>query len=324
MNQYKKIIRKKMKKVIIISVLIFFTPFLWKGAGGEVLAQQDPQYSQYMFNQMAINPAFAGSKEALSTAVFLRSQWTGIDGAPKTESITINGPLKKKKVGLGFAVIADQIGPKRSIGAMGSYAYRLPIRNGKLAFGLRVGIYKFTYNWADITHKDPTDNVYDNNANSKIVPTADAGIYYNTNSMYAGFSATHLYNGRLTSVSNQNGDDAQFSPHFFFTLGKAWALSEKLTFNPSCMLKSAKHAPSTADVNLSFLLDQKLWFGVSIRSTYGLVVYTQFNISDKFKLGYSYDFGFNKIGKAGGGSHEIMISYDFNIYKSKMLSPRYL
>src|SRR4051812_1318734 len=97
-----------------------------------VKAQQDPQYSQYMFNQMAINPAYAGSKEALSSAVLLRSQWTGIEGAPKTETFTIHGPLKKKKVGLGFTVIGDQIGPKKSIGALGSYAYRIPIKNGKL------------------------------------------------------------------------------------------------------------------------------------------------------------------------------------------------
>src|ERR1035437_4884006 len=253
-----------MKKLIIILGVILSLPFGEGWGGASLFAQQDPQYSQYMFNQMALNPAFAGSKEALSAAMFLRSQWTGIDGAPKTESFTINGPLKKKKVGLGFAVIADQIGPKKSIGVMGSYAYRLPIQNGKLAFGLRAGIYKFTYNWASITHKDPTDNVYDNNASSKIVPTADFGLYYNTNSMYSGLSVTHLFNGRLTSVSNQNGDNAQFSPHLFFTLGKAWAFSDKLTFNPSLMFKSAKNAPKSADVNLSFLLDQRLWFGLSI------------------------------------------------------------
>ena len=96
-------------------------------------AQQDPQYSQYMFNQLAINPAYAGSKEALNAAAFVRSQWTGIDGAPNTETVTIHGPLRKKRVGLGFAVIADQIGPKNSIGALGSYAYRIPIGNAKLA-----------------------------------------------------------------------------------------------------------------------------------------------------------------------------------------------
>jgi type IX secretion system PorP/SprF family membrane protein len=287
-------------------------------------AQQDPQYSQYMFNQMAINPAYAGSKEALSTAILLRSQWTGIDGAPKTETFTIHGPLKKKKVGLGFTVIGDQIGPKKSIGALGSYAYRIPIKNGKLSFGLRAGIYNYTYNWADITYKDANDVYNTGNSTSIIVPTADAGIYYYTNTMYIGFSATHLYNGRLTSIANPNGDNAQLSPHLFFTFGKAWALSDKLIFAPSFVIKGAKNSPYTADINLCFLIKERVWAGISIRGSYGFVALTQIQVTDKLKLGYAYDFGLNKIGRAGGGSHEIMIGYDFNIFKSKMMSPRYL
>ncbi|MCW3102370.1 MAG: hypothetical protein JWO09_810 [Bacteroidetes bacterium] len=299
--------------------LIAFAAFVTKAD-----AQQDPQYSQYMFNQMAINPAYAGSKEALSTAILLRSQWTGIDGAPKTETFTIHGPLKKKKVGLGFTVIGDQIGPKKSIGALGSYAYRIPIKNGKLAFGLRAGIYNYTYNWADITYKDANDVYNTGNSTSIIVPTADAGVYYYTNTMYIGLSATHLYNGRLTSVSNQNGDNAQLSPHFFFTFGKAWALSDKLIFSPSVVIKGAKNSPSTADINLCFLIKERIWAGISIRGSYGFVALTQIQVTDKLRLGYAYDFGLNKIGRAGGGSHEVMIGYDFNIFKSKMMSPRYL
>ncbi len=119
-------------------------------AGFSVRAQQDPQYSQYMFNQMAINPAYAGSREALNTVVLMRHQWTGIDGAPNTQTFTIHGPLRKKKVGLGFSVIADQIGPKKSIGALASYAYRIPLKKGNLSFGLRFGMYQYVYDWSKI------------------------------------------------------------------------------------------------------------------------------------------------------------------------------
>lgn len=305
-----------MKKYLIIVCCLVSTVYC--------IAQQDPQYSQYMFNQLAINPAYAGSREALSAAMFLRSQWTGIEGAPKTGTFTINGPLKKRKVGLGLELINDQIGPKKTTGIMGSYAYRIPIKKGKLAFGLRFGMYDYTYNWAKIEYKDQADIYNTQNQTSKIVPTADAGVYYYTNTLYWGLSATHLTNGRITSISNPNGGDAQLSPHYFFTLGKAWAFSDKLIFSPSFIIKSAKSAPSTADMNFSFLIDQRLWLGVSVRSRYGVVAYTQFYISEKFKVGYAYDFGLNKIGKVGGGSHEIMISYDFNIFKSKTMSPRYL
>ncbi|HLC82945.1 MAG TPA: type IX secretion system membrane protein PorP/SprF [Bacteroidia bacterium] len=290
----------------------------------QIFAQQDPQYSQYMFNQMAINPAYAGSKEAISASAFIRSQWTGIEGAPKTETVSIHAPLKKKKVGIGFSVIADQIGPKKSIGAMGSYAYRIPIKNGKLSFGLRAGVFNYTYNWDAITYKDQGDVYNTHNQTSTIVPTADAGVYYYTNTLYVGFSATHLYSGRLTTVSTLNGDNGKLAPHLFFTFGKAWSLSENLIFNPSLMVKAAKGSPSTADLNFSFLLKQRAWVGLSMRSTYGFVVYAQFNVTEKFKLGYSYDYGINKIGKVGGGSHEIMLGYDFNISKSKITSPRYL
>jgi type IX secretion system PorP/SprF family membrane protein len=306
----------RMKKYFTIALSLFAIAFC--------RAQQDPQYSQYMFNQLAINPAYAGSKEALSTAVFLRSQWTGIEGSPKTETLTLHSPLRKRKVGLGLAIISDKIGPKKSTGVMGSYAYRIPIKNGRLAFGLRLGVYNYTYNWAKIEYKDQADIYNSQNSTSLIVPTADAGVYYYTNTFYIGFSGTHLTNGRLTTVSNKNGDNAQLSPHYFFTIGKAWEISENLIFNLSCMTKVAKNSPSTGDLNFSFLLKQRLWLGVSFRSHYGMVIYTQFYINEKFKLGYAYDIGLNKIGAVGGGSHELMLSYDFNIFKSKVISPRYL
>jgi type IX secretion system PorP/SprF family membrane protein len=192
-----------------------------------------------------------------------------------------------------------------------------------LSFGLRFGVYQYIFNWNEITYKDPADIYNTKNQTSTIVPTADAGLYYYTNSMYLGLSATHLYSGRLTDVTAQNGEFAQLSPHLFFTLGKAWAISEKLIFNPSCMVKYVANTPVTADINCSFLLDQRVWMGVSVRTTYGVVAYMQFHVTEKFKLGYSYDFGVNKIGRAGGGSHEIMLGYDFNISKPKYFSPRY-
>lgn len=310
-----------MKKIIAVSFVFMFISLYWR-SGGEATAQQDPQYSQYMFNQLAINPAYAGSREALSASMFLRSQWTGIEGAPQTETVTLHGPMAKKKVGLGMAIIADQIGPKQSIGALGSYAYRLKLGEGKLSFGLRVGVYNYVYHWDQIVYKDQQDVYNMQTRTSIIVPTADAGLYYYTNTFYAGFSATHLYSGRLTTISNLTGDDAQLSPHAFFTIGKGWELSDQLTFNPSCVVKAAKNAPVSADVNFSFMFDKKLWLGLSVRSSKTLVIYTQFHATDRFKIGYAYDFGFNKIEREGHGSHEIMLSYDFQIRKSKMLSPR--
>ncbi|MES2593028.1 MAG: type IX secretion system membrane protein PorP/SprF [Bacteroidota bacterium] len=303
-----------------ISVVFFFFFF---GQLSYLSAQQDPQYSQYMFNQLAINPAYAGSKEAISTAVFFRSQWQGIEGAPTTETVSIHSPIRKKNAALGFSVIADQIGPKKSFGALGSYAYRIKIKNGKLSFGLRFGMYQYSYAFPEDMYKDKLDK-YNGGISSIIVPTADAGAYYYTNSTYIGASATHLYNGRLTNLEAQTGDNAKLSPHLFLTAGKAWEISEKLVFSPSAMVKTAANVPVSADLNLSVLLQNRLWLGLSLRSRYGVAVYTQFSINDKFKVGYAYELGINKAGRNFGGSHEIMISYDFRASsKPPFFSPRY-
>ena len=288
-----------------------------------VYAQQDPQYSQYMFNQLAINPACAGSREVISTAVFYRNQWTGVKDGPQTQTFTIHSPMRNKKMALGFAIIADQVGPKSSIGALGSYAYRIRLGAGKLSMGLRVGAYQYKFDWNKINYKDPTDVYNTKNITSAMVLTADAGAYYYTSSTYAGFSVTHLNNGRLTTVDNQTGQNAQLSPHFFLTAGKAWQISDKLIFNPSCLVKYVKNTPVSADVNFSFLIQNRFWVGLSARSVYGLVVYAQYHITDKFKFGYAYDMGLNKLGTVAGGSHEIMLSFDLKTAKGPFFSPRY-
>lgn len=313
------------KTVLIKRLLVLFcclSSFFHKNAS-QLHAQQDPQYSQYMFNQLAINPGYAGSKEAISAAMFFRSQWTGMPGSPKTQTITVHGPTKKKKVALGFTVIADEVGPKKSVGALGTYAYRIKLGKGKLSMGLRVGAYRYVFDWNKIEYKDKTDVYNQIGTSAKNVLTADAGAYYYTNTMYAGFSATHLNYGRLTTVDNQNGDNAQLKPHLFFTGGKAWAISDKLVFSPSCMVKVVVNTPVTADINFSFLIQKRLWVGLSARSFYGLSAYMQFYATNKFKIGYAYDFGINKVGRAGGGSHEIMLSYDLKIAKPPFISPRY-
>lgn len=304
--------------LVIFAVLVFFKFSVLN-------AQQDPQYSQYMFNQFAINPAFAGSREAISTTLFYRHQWVGIkDGAPKTQTITIHAPMRNKKMAVGLAIVADQIGPKSSTGILGTYAYRIRLGEGKLAMGLRLGAHQYTFNWNKIRYKDHSDP-YDNLARTtKVVLTADAGAYYYTNSAYAGFSVTHLNQGLVNDVDDLDGKNSQLRSHFFFTGGKAWQISEKLIFSPSAMVKYVAKTPVTADINFSFLIQNRFWVGVSVRSGYGASLYAQYYITDKFKFGYAYDLGIkNKLGTAAGGSHEIMLSYDLKISKGPFVSPRY-
>jgi type IX secretion system PorP/SprF family membrane protein len=287
-------------------------------------AQQDAQYSMYMFNQLSINPAYAGSREVLSTALIMRNQWTGISGAPKTSTINVHGPLKKRKVGLGIQLVADEIGPKKSSGILGTYAYHLPVGNGKLAMGLRGGVYAYTYNWSLIDYKDKADIYNTGTTETNHVPTIDAGAYYHTKTWYAGLSTNHLLRSRLTAYENLTGRSAELKTHLFLTGGKAFQISDNFIFNPSLMMKYTKNAPVGVDVNLNVFIDEVVWAGVSIRPGYGFILLGQYQINNKLKLGYAFDAGMNRIGVAGKMTHELLIQYDFNIYKSKTLSPRYL
>lgn len=277
-----------------------------------------------MFNQMVINPAYAGSKEVIEAKMLARTQWVGVDGAPNTQTLSVHGPLKKKRVGLGGHLIADQIGPKKMVGVFGAYAYRLPILQGNLAMGLRFGVYNYSYNWGKVDYKDNNDPYAGLATTRTTTPSADFGLYYNNDIMYAGVAATHIFNGRITPLKNPNGDNAQLSPHIFATYGIGFRVNEQLVLNPSFVIKATKAAPMNVDISCNALLDDKIWVGVSVRSNFGFVVLAQYYLTDKLKMGYAYELGTNAFERNTKGTHEIMIGYDFNLYKSKILSPRYL
>lgn len=300
---------------ILISTILFVS------GTDVVVAQQDAQYSQYMFNQLALNPAYAGSKDILSSTLLYRKQWTALKGAPTTSSFSIQSPFANKKMGWGAEIISDKLGPKHSSALLGSYSYRVRFAKGKLSFGLRTGIYNYVIDWNDIDYKDKNDFYNSQNKTSKITGTADFGMYYYTYTFYLGMGFNHLNRGR-TTPSGFTASSRQ-ALHFFMPIGKAFVLGNTI-FNPSLLLKTTHNAGSDIDLNLNFLIKDRLWLGLSLRSKYGVVFLTHFLINDYFKIGYSYDAGGNKIGIAGKGTHEIMIGYDLNKLGAKILMPRFL
>jgi type IX secretion system PorP/SprF family membrane protein len=285
-------------------------------------AQQDPQYSQYMFNQLVINPAYAGSKEALCMAVSTRNQWVDMPGAPKTNTMFLHGPLLNKSIGLGGYVIQESIGPKKWTGIYGDFAYRFKLGKGKLSLGLSAGYTHYVFDLSKLDFKDASET-FSSNTVSPGAMDFTTGFYYNSKSFYIGGSITHLNKAKLDLGSSTT--NYSLHKHSFLYLGKGWQINDNLVFNPSLMFKSDDpKRGAQCDLNFNFLLKKRLWLGLSVRQAYGLVFLTQYLVTDKFKIGYSYDRGLNKIGIYGKASHEILISYDFNIFKSKMLSPRYM
>ena len=312
---------KTIKIIFAFAFIEVLSSYLGGSREGLAFAQQDAQYSMYMFNQLALNPAFAGSREMLSTTMLYRKQWTGIQGSPSTGSLSVQMPLKKKKIGVGMEILSDRIGPKNVSSVLFSYAYRLPLWKGKLSMGLRMGMYDYVFDWAKMDYRDKADLYNTGVRSSKFTGTGDFGLYYYTRTFYWGLSGDHLNRGKI--VAGGSDTVARQAMHAFMPIGKAIQVGG-VVINPTMLVKYASGSPPTADLSVNVLLKESCWVGISARSGYGFVLITQFFINDKLKVGYSYDYGMNKIGIAGGGSHEIMIGYDLNLHKSKMMMPRYL
>lgn len=300
---------------IYSAVVMHSLPF-GEGWGG-VHAQQDPQYSQYMFNPLALNPGYAGVRDVLSSTLVYRNQWA-LEGAPTTACLSLQSPIQDKKAGVGLEFVSDKIGLKRSNAVLASYAYRIQFLKGKLSFGVRSGFYNYVFDWDKVKVKDKTDVVNTGVQSSKTTGTADFGMYYYTRTFYWGLGLTHLNRGKITDVSSTSKQ----SVHFFMPVGISF-LKGKTLLNPSILIKGAGHAPLEIDVNMNVLLKERFWLGLSLRTNYGIVFLTQYLVSDKMKIGYSYDYGMNRIGSLGKGTHEVMLGYDINFKGAKQETLRY-
>lgn len=288
-------------------------------------AQQDAKFNQYMFNPLGINPAYAGSREVLSTVLLWRNQWVGFEGAPVTETFAIHGPLVRRKMGLGFQVTNDNIGPRNIISAEVDYAYRFPFLKGKLSFGLGAGVNYYSFDWNKIDYKDQGDVVPAYGVRQAITPDADFGIWYNTNKLYAGLELAHLTQSRInitdTTVNSANAY-RQFR-HYSFTMGRAFMINRTYTLKPSILYKQAGLYMGMLDLNLSVLINNKLWLGVTARPKYGAVAIFEYVFNRKYRLGYSFDYPLNDLRYSHGSSHEIFLGIDFGIPRSNTVSPRY-
>lgn len=297
---------------------------LFACCGLSLKAQQDPQFSQYMFNPLSVNPAYAGSRGVMNGALVHRQQWLSFPGAPNTQALTINTPLRKGKVGIGAELLRDQIGPKTSIGAYLNYAYRIPLGKGKLAFGLGAGILNYRINWSLVEYRDQGD-VYAMLADQVVnLPDFKAGVYFNNKNFYTGVSFTHINRATYGKYTNDSlTASAQLQRHSFFTIGRAWTVGN-FTLNPSIMVRSVVATRLTSiDLNFNARYKEAIWFGASFRTEGDLIFMAQYNISEKLKVGYSYDSTFGRMKGYHGGSHEIMIGFDLNLFQSEVMSPRF-
>lgn len=289
-------------------------------------AQQDPMLTQYMFNGMVLNPAYAGSHEYWSSTMTVRGQWVGaeFDGAPTTVVASVDGPIRGKNMGLGFNVGYDQLGVSRTTLAMANYAYQLRLnQNTRLAFGVSAGVSQYVADVQEVVKWDENDVVYANTRTATL-PRAGFGSYLFTDNFYVGVSIPTLLayeDGQNFSVDLSKASFLR--RHYLLTGGVVLPVSEKVKFKPSILLKYVKNAPLEADINFSTVFQDAFWIGASYRTNDAVAVIVQYQTNSYFRIGYSYDLTVSGLRNYQSGSHEIMIGVDFGKDLKKIKTPRY-
>jgi type IX secretion system PorP/SprF family membrane protein len=305
-----------------------------------VHAQQEVQYSQYMFNMLAVNPAYAGSRDVLSMTGLYRQQWVNIDGAPTTQSFTIDMPIKKEKVGIGLQVYNDQIGAFKNTGAYLSYAYRVKVsQKTTLSMGVQGGVTNLTGNLIGVQRTlsgTDADPAFAGNI-SKWLPNAGVGLYLSNDRGYIGISCPSLIQNRLKDgeATKSNDSVARQERHYFLMMGFVLPLGRSLALKPSILAKATRDA-AAFDFNLNLWIKDRIAIGGSWRTnnkdfkspfanTNGdaAIGMLEIQATDQFRLGYAYDFMLNSMRGKQGGSHEVMLRYEFGYRKAKILTPRY-
>ncbi|MDG2331720.1 MAG: type IX secretion system membrane protein PorP/SprF [Flavobacteriales bacterium] len=300
--------------ILLLIVLLVSTDFR---------AQQDALYSQYMFNPFAINPGYAGSRDAVSGVLLHRNQWRNMDGAPSTSTIAIHSPIKGKNFSLGLNGFYETIGPSTNSGCFLTYAYRLKLASGKLAFGLRGGWYTSNFDKSKLNYNDPADHFNSGEMVKASTPSFDFGVYYNTNHFFVGANVSHL--GELGARFNDaTQTKLELNQHYILSAGGAFELSSKLVYKPSVNVKYVAGSPINIDINSSFLINKLIWLGASYRTSKSVALIMEMNVTDFARFGYSYDIIFNQLSTYNNGSHELFIGFDFGFKKKKSVSPRYL
>ena len=309
-----------MNTTIMKSILCSLVLFL---SIGKMMAQQDPQFSQYMFNILAVNPAYAGSADRISAVAIHRSQWVKFDGAPITQTISVHSPLRSEAISVGGSIIRDQHGPVSSTAIFGDVSYRIFMPKSKLAFGLKTGLNLYSANLLDLNPLVTNDEAFQQNIKTRALPNFGFGAMWYSKRWYIGLSAPKLLQNKLLQGSLKDFANNKELMHGFLVAGYVWDLNPYVKFKPSIMLKYVNGAPPGCDVTANFLFFDKLWLGAMYRWEDSVGMLVQYEVNNKLKFGYAYDYITSDIGKYTSGSHEIMIGYDLGNGFKGDVSPRY-
>lgn len=307
-------------RIIIISCIGWFQ---FTHADG----QQEPQFTQYMFNTTAINPAYAGTRDAINLLWLSRIQWTGMEGAPRTNTFSVHAPIQNYRMGLGLSVVTDAIGPVKNHYISMNYAYRVQLTEQIiLSMGLKGGIYNYNANLRGrhVGGGVDSDPAFSSNQEVRFRPNAGIGMYMYTNRWYLGLSAPKLLETHLTEINSPTSVWDELKRHYFFIAGYVFDVNRELKLKPSMMAKYVEGAPLSVDIAAQFVYQEQYWIGCSYRFNDAFALIANWQLSRQLMLGYSYDRTISDLGSVNDGTHEILISFDFDgMLKKKLKSPRF-
>lgn len=316
---------KKVYTVIVITLmsLVCYTTY----------AQQDAQYTQYMYNTISVNPAYAGSRGVMSIMGLHRSQWVGLDGAPRTQTLTINTPIgNNERVGLGFSVVNDEIGPTDETYFGIDFSYTIPTsENGKLSFGVKGGGHLLNIDFQQLTQFNTNDALFETNIDNKFSPQVGVGMYYHTNKFYLGLSAPNLLETDHFDESSTSSDSdavsflAEERINYYLISGYVFDVTDDLKFKPAVLGKLVFGAPLQVDVSANFLLYERLTLGVAYRWSAAVTGQVGFQVSDSMMIGFAYDRETTELGQTqfNDGSYEVMLRFELFKKYNRMLTPRF-
>ena len=308
--------------MIILSILVHDRGF----------AQQDAQYTQYMYNTISVNPAYAGSRGVMSVTGLHRSQWVGLEGAPRTQTLALHTPLgEAQKVGLGLSIVNDEIGPTQETYIDIDFSYTIKAsEHGRLAFGLKAGAHLLDVNFNKLIKFDIDDAKFKQNIDNKFSPNIGVGMYYYTPKFYFGLSVPNMLETDHFDNDNANSNDsssviAEERINYYFITGYSFDLSENLKFKPTLLSKLVFGTPLQVDVSANFMMYNRFIIGAAYRLSAAFSGMVGVQISDALLLGFAYDRESTALGNAtyDDGSYEVLLRFELFKKYNRMLTPRF-
>ncbi len=289
-------------------------------------AQQDAQFTQYMYNTVNINPAYAGSREAMSIFALHRTQWVGLDGAPVTNTASINTPIDGTNVGLGVSIINDKIGPSDENNVSVDFSYTVHTSETfKLSFGLKATADLLNIDFTKLNLYNPSDYYFQNNIDNKFSPNIGAGVYLHSDNTYFGLSVPNMLETKHFDGYASKGQSlvAKEVMNYYLIAGHVFDLTGDVKFKPSVLAKMVYGAPLQVDISGNFMFSDKFVAGIAYRWSAAMSAMVGFQATDNWFIGYGYDLETTRLANYNSGSHELFLRYElFNKY-DKIISPRF-